>query len=353
MWFRPPHRLACCVVAASLLVTIPCRAEPAAADAVATVDEVPILRADRDALLSRFNATGAPVPAGGIEGGDARQRLEAVALQQLIDERLLRGEVKRLGITATDAEVEARLDLLKREVAARAMTWEDFLARSGRDEAALWNQIALEVGVAKLVEPRTSGAALEAAYQQRRRELDGTRLRVSHILLRPDLAFGAEALPRLLDRAAAIRREILQGLMSFGEAARRHSVAPSRARGGDLGWISRQGPFGEVFSREAFGLAKGDLSRPFVTPSGVHIVQVSDVEPGRLDFAALRPTLEQLLAAEAIRDTLSKLRAAVAIDYAAGVPHFDPAQAETEQPRRVIVKAAPATQPRPAAPAAP
>jgi XTP/dITP diphosphohydrolase len=337
--------LAACVVMAYGLAPLGARAEPTAgaADVVATIDTVPILRGELEAVLRRLASTGGPT-ANEAQAGSGPDEgpplLAAAALEQLVDERLLRGEIDRVGVGASDAEISARLDLLRQQVAARGLGWEDFLARNGRDDETVRGQVALEIGVAKLVQPKVTGSALDNAFQARRRELDGTRLRVSHVLLRPDLALGDEAVERTLEHAASIRREVLQGVLSFADAARRHSVAPSRARGGDVGWITRQGPLGDPFAKQVYALAKGDVSRPFVTPFGVHLAQVTDIEPGTLDREAIRPTLEQILMAEAIRGTISRLRAETAIDYAAGVPHFDPATpADAGQPRRVVVAA--------------
>ena len=351
---RPGVPVAVCIAAACVLLAVRGRAETdaGAADVVATVDATPILRGELEALVRRLVA-GAGAAAGAAAAvADDGQRLAATAIEQLVDEQLLRAEVDRVGVAASEAEIAARLDTLQRQVASRGRLWDEFLAENGRDPESLQGQVALEIGVSKLVKPKISGAALEAGFQQRRRELDGTRLRVSHVLLRPDLALGDEAVERVVERAAAIRREILQGMLSFADAARRHSVAPSRSRGGDLGWIARQGPFGEAFNRQVFGLAKGDVSRPFITPFGVHLAQLTDVEPGTLGLAAIRPALEQILAAEAIRETVARLRAETAIEYSPGVPHFDPATpADAGQPRRILVNAA--AEPAAAPPAQP
>ena len=343
---RPGVPAAVCIAAACVLLAVRGRAETGAgaADVVATVDATPILRGELEALVRRLVAGAAAAEDG--------QRLAATAVEQLVDEQLLRAEVDRVGVAASEAEIAARLDTLQRQVAARGSRWDEFLADNGRDQESLQGRVTLEIGVSKLMKPKISGAALEAGFQQRRREIDGTRLRVSHVLLRPDLAVGDEAVERLVERAAAIRREILQGMLSFADAARRHSVAPSRSRGGDLGWIARQGPLGEAFNRQVYRLAKGDVSRPFITPYGVHLAQVTDVEPGTLGLAAIRPALEQILAAEAIRETVARLRAETAIEYAPGVPHFDPATpADSDQPRRILVNAA-ADPPSAAAPPA-
>lgn len=300
---------------------------------VATVGAVPILRAELDAVLQRAGNGGpdASTPNRSVQ-------LQALALEQLIDQRLLRAEIEREGIVVGAAEIDAALGKLRAQVTARGVEWSEFLAKSGRSEAFLREQLALELGLDKLIKPRMGADAVAATFQKHHREVDGTRLRVSHVVLRPDVGRGEEAVQQCLQRAEQIRGAVLRGELSFADAARRHSVGPSRMQGGDIGWISRKAPCLEEFARIAYTLAKGDVSQPFATPYGVHFVTVTDTDPGRLGLEAVRPQIESMLAAEVLRERLARARAATPIEYAPGVPHFDPASpAEPGQPRRVVV----------------
>lgn len=300
---------------------------------VATVGAVPILRAELDAVLQRAGN-------GGPDASTLNRpvQLQAAALEQLIDQRLLRAEIDREGIVVGAAEIDAALGKLRAQMTARGVEWSAFLAKTGRDEEFLREQIALELGLDKLIRPRLGAEAVGATFQKHHREVDGTRLRVSHVVLRPDVGRGDEAVQECLRRAEQIRGGIVRGELSFADAARRHSAGPSRMQGGDLGWISRKVPCIEEFSRAAFALAKGDVSQPFTSPYGVHVVMVTDTEPGRLGLEAVRPQIEAMLAAEVLRERLARARAATPIEYAPGVPHFDPASpAEPGQPRRVVV----------------
>jgi parvulin-like peptidyl-prolyl isomerase len=302
------------------------------ADVIVTVGDTPILRGDLQRVLRRVGAAAeAAEPA-------KRQQLEAAALEQLIDERLLRGEIARAQIPVTDAEIDAGVGRLREQMAARGQDWDAFLVRAGFDEQAIRGQVALEVGLDKFVRSQLREDRLAAAFARHRRKVDGTQLRVSHILLRPDIARGEEAVTEAMERAAAIRSEVLQASLSFAEAAQRHSAGPSRERGGDLGWITRQAPMVEEFSRQAYELAKGDISRPFVTPFGVHLLQVTDAAPGQRGPDEVRKDLLSLLAADVVRETVAQARAATPITYAEGVVHFDPATpADGRVPRRIIV----------------
>ena len=94
----------------------------------------------------------------------------------------------------------------------------------------------------------------------------------------------------------------------------------------------------EEFSKPVYRLAKGDVSRPIITPFGVHIVKVTDVQPGRIGIDAVRPRIEKVLFADLVRSLIEEARGRLTVTYAPGVAHFDPAvPADTAGPRRIIV----------------
>ena len=340
---RPRPASALPILVASLAAAAVAAAEgepPAPTDVVVTVGDTPIFRSELDAMIRRAPGGAPPAGADGKAAADPGRRrlLEASAIEQLVDQRLMRGEIDRERIVVARADVEARLDQLRKQVAARGGEWSRFLEQTGRDENAIREQIELEIALDLLLRPKLTPATIAAGFEAHRREIDGTRLRVSHVVLRPEAALGDEGYAAAVERAAAIRREIVQGVTTFAEAAGRHSAGPSRARGGDLGWITRDGPMVDAFSKQAFALSKGDVSRPFATPFGIHLVQVTAVEPGRAGLETLRPKLETLLAGEMLREIVSRLRASTTVRYAPGVAHFDPATpADGPALRRIVV----------------
>jgi peptidyl-prolyl cis-trans isomerase C len=306
------------------------QADPLPKDVAALVGNAEITREAVDAVVRRLN------PAT-IAGPDQRRRAEAAVLEQLIDEQLLRAELARQLVEVAETEVTTGVDRLKAQLAGRGMKLEAFLAETGRTEEGLREQVRLELGLEKYVRPRMSPAVIDAAFAENRRDLDGTRLKVSHIVLRP-VTVDEEGFARKLQQADGIRREILQGRLTFEDAARRHSAGPSRHRGGDLGWIARDAPMIDGFAKPVFALAKGDLSKPFVTPFGIHVAKLVEVDPGRGMIEPVRAKVERLVATRMIRELVAAGRVGTVIRYGAGVPHFDPATpADGPELRRVIV----------------
>ncbi len=99
-----------------------------------------------------------------------------------------------------------------------------------------------------------------------------TETRARHILIQPDL-LTSEADARR--EAEQVYRELQAGA-DFAALAREHSDdATSASRGGDLGWL----PPGAVvppFQQAMDALAPGELSEPFETRFGWHVVEVQD-----------------------------------------------------------------------------
>jgi parvulin-like peptidyl-prolyl isomerase len=302
----------------------------AGASAVIRVGDEPISQAELEDAVRRDVQRRLLDPA-------AQRRLTAETVERLVDERLLRREVEARQVTVDEEEVTAAVTKMRGQLSQRNVPLETFLAQSGHDEASLRGQIRLEIGLNKLLLPKLTSDALEAAFTAHRRDIDGTLVRASHIVLRPDPGRGPDAVAFLERQAARLRSEILQETVGFAEAARRHSAGPSRRQGGDIGYFPRSGGLDEEFSRRAFALAKGEMSQPFATASGVHLILVTDVKPGDARPDGLRPVLEKIVAQDAIREILTRGRQTTPIEYAPGVPHFETDADRGRPGRRVVV----------------
>lgn len=126
-----------------------------------------------------------------------------------------------------------------------------------------------------LTDKNAEVALVDQAYQRMKSEV-----RASHILLNLDEnALTTDTLVaynKLMD----LRSQILSG-SSFASVAKANSQDPSaKTNGGDLGYFSA---FRMLYSFEsvAFNTDKGDISLPFRTQYGYHILKVEDVRENR------------------------------------------------------------------------
>ncbi|MEX0586548.1 MAG: peptidylprolyl isomerase, partial [Pirellulales bacterium] len=282
-------------MAALCLVSVAASAaETRAADVVlATVDGQPIGQAELNRELAAAVGTRKLTDA-------ARTVFEAETLEQLINRRVVQAYLNAAGQGAADAEINQAVDAHAAKLKAAGQTLEDYLRRTGMTAADLRRQLAWQLSWQRFVDRNLTDAALQAHFTKHRRDFDGTRIRVSQILLKHAGGEG-DALKKLVAKALvakakAIRQDIVDGRQMFAEAAKKHSEAPSAAAGGDQGFISRQGENIEPFARAAFALQKGEISDPVVTQFGVHIIQCTDVMPGTKAWTDVREELARWLA---------------------------------------------------------
>ena len=149
----------------------------------------------------------------------------------------------------------------------------------------------------------------ETWFQNHHRDLDGTELVVSHILLRPAAGAGPKEIEALEKQAESIRAEIVSGKLDFAAAAKKYSAGPSGKQGGRLGKIGRHGPMDESFSRAAFQLKAGEISPPVRSPFGVHLIRCDEVVPGTKKLSDLTGPIDEALAKELL-EKISQLERA-------------------------------------------
>lgn len=89
-----------------------------------------------------------------------------------------------------------------------------------------------------------------------------SQVRASHILL------GRKS------EAEILRQKILDGEITFADAARKYSLCPSREDGGDLDFFPR-GVMAGPFEKVAFELPIGQISQPVETRFGWHLILVT------------------------------------------------------------------------------
>lgn len=105
-----------------------------------------------------------------------------------------------------------------------------------------------------------------------------TEVRARHILIKVAPNATAQDTVEAYNRIMDARQKVLDG-QDFGDIARAYSEGPSgKANGGDLGWFKAFKMLYE-FEDKAYKTAVGDVSMPFRTRFGYHIVQTTDKRP--------------------------------------------------------------------------
>jgi len=242
----------------------------------------------------------------GVEGEGRLLEFRQQALDSMINTILWQQAAEERGVTATDAQVQERVDELKAGF-QEAVQFEQALEKSGitLDELKeqVRNQILTEALLAE-INPvsEVSEEDIKEFYEANKAQFtEAAAVRASHILFNEaDKALAERVLAQIRDGA------------DFAELARQYSKDPaSAAGGGDLGWPAV--PYVPEFQQALEGLGINKISDLVQTQFGWHIIKATERREERvrpLEEAAeqIEQSIIQQRNAEASQAFLTELR---------------------------------------------
>lgn len=259
----------------------------------------------------------------------AREVLRAEALDQLVRQQLVLSELERQNEACTKQELDLALARFSEELKRQGQTLDDLCRVRHIPLAALERSMRWRISWNAHLANILTEDLLQEYFESHRRDFDGTRLRVAQILL-PVPADMSDDSP-IRKQADGIRGNIVSGSLTFGEAARQVSQAPSAATGGDIGWISRHEPMPEPFSAAAYQLQAGEVSPPVRSPLGFHLIQCLEIEPGTGTWQEVRDELATAAKRDRFDQLANAARKKTPVEFADGQPHFRPGTKELER----------------------
>jgi foldase protein PrsA len=206
-------------------------------------------------------------------------------LDQMVTDQLVRDQAADLGVSVTDAQVEAEmarfLGALDRNYGTRDAVNQKLkeLGLTNADLAAFLKDFLVGQAVVekKKAQVTVSEDEMRAFYDQKKDTLYTFKedvIRAAHILVPLDQEKIAQEVAAKAKAGG-----------DFAELARIYSVDPvSAQQGGDLGYFTRSAMVRE-FSDAAFNMEAGRTSDPVRSPYGWHIILVKDKQgPGVLPY---------------------------------------------------------------------
>jgi peptidyl-prolyl cis-trans isomerase SurA len=217
---------------------------------------------------------------------ELRQRMAAQMLRQMIDERLQIQDAKRLGLKATDNEMQQRLGDIERAAGMSRGQFKQYIQSTGVSYDIAVQQIEAQIAWNKIIRRRVrpqvdvSEAEIDDALNRVRTNVGKTESRVAEIFVPIDRADMADDARRSADRIV----EQLRRGAAFGAVAQQFSQGATAQAGGELGWVL-PGGLDPALDAAVDKLAVRQFSEPVRSPAGWHILYVID----RRQFAAARP----------------------------------------------------------------
>jgi len=271
------------LVPAILIVALATVAQAQRLDGIAAVvnDDV-VLRSDIEEQLALLLMRAQQEP-----DSTMLDTLRVEILNQLIDEKLIVSEAKRLGLTASDGEIAKELDKALsdvkqrfggdagfREQLAKENTTEEKLREKYREDIRR-QMIANKLMQRTFPAKKVTAAEAEAYFASNRAKFPKLPAELKLTVIQIPVVADSVTESKAKAKVAALRKRVAGG-EKFAKVAGEASEDPATARnGGDLGFLPR-GVLDPELDDAAFSLKIGELSAPVRSSVGWHIVEVID-----------------------------------------------------------------------------
>ena len=234
-------------------------------------------------------------------------------LEQFLTEKLLEAEVREAGITVSDDEVNRYIEQVKKN---NHLSDDDLKAALKRENQTLESykvSVKAEIEKSELIDRQVrrkvtiSDEDVERYYKLNPNKFrTNDRAHIRHILLALDKDATPDQVQQAMAKGKELRQQIAAGA-DFATIARENSQGAGSADGGDIGWVTR-GTLIPGIEEVAFEkLAVGQVSEPFRTSMGVHIVKLEGRDPGTLlPLSSVAPRIKEELTSKALEERFAK-----------------------------------------------
>lgn len=235
-------------------------------------------------------------------------------LDQLVEQELIKQYLKRQKIVPDSKAVSAQVERIRQLIERAGEKPDEVLARLGFTPVRLRSKLSFASMWRTFLRKKFTEANIQKYFEQRREQFDGTEIRARQIYL-PVKPGDPEAEVAAAEKQLNDwRKEIVAGKVSFEQAAKQWSKAPSATDGGDVGFFPYRGKMPAGFSAAAFAQKVGEVGKPFRTRYGMHLVLVTEKRPGDFSLEDVRGAVTQSFYREIWDEIVKQQRAKAKIE---------------------------------------
>jgi peptidyl-prolyl cis-trans isomerase SurA len=239
------------------------------------------------------------------------KELERPFLEELVNLRLQLQEARTMQLSVGESEIDSSIDEIKSKynltddslnasLKAEGLTMKGYRDRL-RDQILLQKTVNFAVRNKIVITDRQI-----QEYFEKNRGLYSEKesLKIKQIFFKnPD---DRSSRSELVAHAEDILHRIRSG-SDFSDLARQYSEGPENEFGGDLGYITLGSALKEI-EDAALALRIGEVSKPFWSPAGLHIIKLEDKKEGGT-VEKVREQIKDVLFQEAFQSAYSQWRA--------------------------------------------
>lgn len=243
---------------------------------------------------------------------EIRQQL----LENLIDLELIVQYLREERVRVDNSQIAAQIKRLEEIIEQNGENPDEVLRNLGFTKAKLRKRLVDAAMWEHFFDSRVDAEALKRYFENHKQQFDGTEVRGRQILLKLPQDASPEQVEAATARLEEYKKRIEAGEITFAEAAKKWSDAPSSEQGGDIGFSPYRGKNPEVLTRVLFDLKTGEVSEPFRTPFGVHLMTATERVPGTFQLEDVRGIVRNRLRKQMWDRLAATRRKSARIQYA-------------------------------------
>lgn len=216
-------------------------------------------------------------------------------LGKLMEDKLYAHQAKQDSLMVSDAEIDSRTDQLIQYMVSELGTEEKVAQYYRKDNIADLRKELFDINKTNALASQMQQKIIEKvevtpeevraffySIPQDERPVFGAEIEVAQIVIEPEIT--QQAIDNVIAELNTIRADIIDNGASFSTKAVLYSKDPGTAsRGGLLPGVQRDSPMAKEFKDNAFSLLEGEVSQPFQTEFGWHILYVEKIRGQEVD----------------------------------------------------------------------
>lgn len=240
-------------------------------------------------------------------------------VDSIIQEELLSQEAKKQSLKIDESELKNNVDQWKNSI-TKDTTAKEYYEKNGITEEVVTDIFKEQMNISALEANYTKNnpvtqAEIDKYYNEHKSEYTNAQVKASHIIIKTQNDDGTEMSQDKVDSAKKQIDEIYKKIKAgedFAKLAKQYSQDASKDAGGDLGFFSK-GQMVKEFEEVAFSMKVGEVSEPFKTKYGYHVVKLTDKKEDTTDPKQVKEFLKGTLQQEKFNKYVEELKKAAKI----------------------------------------
>ncbi len=249
------------------------------------------------------------------QGASTQDITRCSLLGKLMEDRLYAHQAVQDSLLVSDDQVNAQSDRQMQQLVSQVGSMEKVLKFYKKTDVESFRTELFEINKLRMLSEKMQSSIVEEIevtpeevrqffnkIPEDERPVFGAELEIAQIVKQPTAP--DEEKQKVVDRLNQIRQDVLENDASFNVKAILYSQDPGSKSKGGFYSMTRETPFVKEFKDVAFSLQQGEISEPFETDFGYHIIYIEKIRGQELDLRhiLLIPEIPQIALDTAVKE---------------------------------------------------